>query len=481
MKKYLGNDESNHSPEGFFNTGDLVSLKDNSIHYIGREKRDFFKDGFGVKVPVNSIRTYYKKLHVIAEHVEYFPLKDTPGLAALIFIKEDSVPEGIILDPALLKSFTGLMESLHIQLSKHLEAFEYRHRLISRFTVINAKVPCTVKGNPSGFKISTDYKDTIGKLTDTFILKKFIIDLEPCSGNTSSFTKYHNPHIGQLLSALSLDKTFHRGKKDSLYTYSNGEEIEVLDMTGGYGSNLLGHNNEEIKNTASTFLKQDLVPLSDQGSLQKHAGLLAEKLNLIVGRLTGASYNVIFGSTGSEAVEVAIHHALFEWRKKVEDLKHMQYQRYGAEASDLLKEVWKSNEARLSDTSVHIIALKSSFHGSSSGARSLLANTKKREAFKNILGISPVFIDDQSEDWNEQLEKELNARTVRLHEVVYHENEFIRRELNISTIIAAIAEPVIGEGGIRIADAEVIKSLSTCDYPLIMDEIQCGLGRCGSF
>ena len=201
----------------------------------------------------------------------------------------------------------------------------------------------------------------------------------------------------------------------------------------------------------------------------------------MVGKITGHSYTTIFGSTGSEAVEIALHHALFEWKKKIEYLEQSQYQRYGAEAANLLKDVWESNKAILAKTRVHVIALKNSFHGSTSGSRSLLANTEKREAFKNILGISPIFIDDMSARWDEQLEKEVESKTVKLQEVVYRNKKYTRRDVNVRTIIASIAEPILGEGGIRQVNPKFLKSLENFDFPLIMDEIQCGLGRCGSF
>ena len=40
----------------FYNTGDIVELdSENSICYVGRDKIDFIKDGFGVKISYNFI------------------------------------------------------------------------------------------------------------------------------------------------------------------------------------------------------------------------------------------------------------------------------------------------------------------------------------------------------------------------------------------------------------------------------------------
>ncbi|MDE3246999.1 MAG: aminotransferase class III-fold pyridoxal phosphate-dependent enzyme, partial [Acidobacteriota bacterium] len=51
---------------------------------------------------------------------------------------------------------------------------------------------------------------------------------------------------------------------------------------------------------------------------------------------------------------------------------------------------------------------------------------------------------------------------------------------SFNRIIAAIAEPVRGEGGVAVADRRMLEELAAQSFPLILDEIQCGLGRCGS-
>jgi len=47
------------------------------------------------------------------------------------------------------------------------------------------------------------------------------------------------------------------------------------------------------------------------------------------------------------------------------------------------------------------------------------------------------------------------------------------------SVIAAIVEPVLGEGGVRIINDQFLNKLSMEEFPLISDEIQCGLGRTG--
>ena len=55
--------------------------------------------------------------------------------------------------------------------------------------------------------------------------------------------------------------------------------------------------------------------------------------------------------------------------------------------------------------------------------------------------------------------------------------------LNAETVAAVIVEPVQGEGGVRVLDAEFLRGLRDMtrarDIALIFDEVQCGLGRTG--
>ena len=51
-------------------------------------------------------------------------------------------------------------------MNKNLEPFEYRHRMVNRFTIINSAFPKTVKGNPSSFRMIS-LTANIGKLYHT--------------------------------------------------------------------------------------------------------------------------------------------------------------------------------------------------------------------------------------------------------------------------------------------------------------------------
>ncbi len=103
-----------------------------------------------------------------------------------------------------------------------------------------------------------------------------------------------------------------------------------------------------------------------------------------------------------------------------------------------------------------IIAMNHSFHGRSMGALSVTGTPKYREPFGTLSGI--VFAD-------------------------YNDYGDIAAKVTKKTC-AIIMETVQGEGGLYPADAEFLKKIrALCDERgilLILDEIQCGMGRTGT-
>nr|WP_321411747.1 aminotransferase class III-fold pyridoxal phosphate-dependent enzyme [uncultured Carboxylicivirga sp.] len=469
-------------PVGYFETGDVVSLKtDNLIYYEGRKKSDFIKDGFGVKIPIKVLYGYYQPLESVSKHIEFFPIKGIAGLAALLFIDENKLERGKVVEKRIIDKYSARITEINNRLSSTLEPFEFRHRTIIRFVLINDIVPATVKGNVSRFLLRKHYSKEISSLTEIFTNGEIINFVKNKEEQVTSFSYYHNPRMGEMLKALGMDYTYHRAKKDSLFTMKNDEEVEILDFTGGFGTNLLGHNNSQLKETLSDFISHDQIPLSDQGSIQRPIGELAQKLNDIVGKSTGKVFNVLFGSTGSEAVELALHHAYLEWVNQFDKIKENQYRQFGAEAGSLLSEIWDENYTIIKETKPSFISLKEGFHGHTLGSRNFLGNNKKRQKFSAILGFNTIFIDDKAEDWKERLEEAIGVYTIQLKQIVYRNKELIVEKFAFDSVVGAIAEPIVGEGGIRCVDYNVLQQLSEYSFPLIIDEIQSGLGRSGSF
>lgn len=481
-KSILGEPSVAEGGLGFLDTGDIVRLSDGGrLIYEGRQGRDFFKDGFGVKIPLASIALHYAALHREASHVEYFPLKNSPGLAVLIFGKNDPSGGQAVPDAAALRKFTRLVAECNTHLFRTLEPFEFRHRAIRRLALADGPVPRTDKGSVSRSRIESGYARIIEALKDPQASRPGVETIGDEPQALDPFTRFLNPYVGRMLSGLKMDLTYHRAQQDSLFTFEDGREIEVLDLVGGYGSNLLGHNNEELKEAAVSFLSAGGIPLAGQGSIQAQAGDLAEELADTVGEITGRDYKVLFGSSGSEAVEIALHHAALEWRAKIDKMEQQQFQQYGDVAGQACSLIWRDNRRSLEAVPLQVITLKGAFHGNSSGPRSLLGNDEQRSLFGNITGLKRAAIDDQAADWSEQIDRVLEEAKTPIRRIVACEGGWHIEETAVSTVAAAIAEPIVGEGGVREVRPDVLRRLGQFDFPLIVDEIQCGLGRSGSF
>lgn len=107
-------------------------------------------------------------------------------------------------------------------------------------------------------------------------------------------------------------------------------------------------------------------------------------------------------------------------------------------------------------TDHEIIAMNHSFHGRSIGALSVTGNPHYQEAFKPLMG-GVKFSD-------------------------FNDLDSVKAQVNDKTC-AIILETVQGEGGIYPADKEFLEGVKAIcekkDILLILDEIQCGMGRTG--
>ena len=130
----------------------------------------------------------------------------------------------------------------------------------------------------------------------------------------------------------------------------------------------------------------------------------------------------------------------------------------GAEAVEgAIKAARKYAYLKDGTTDHEIIAMEHSFHGRTMGALSVTGNPKYREAFEPMIG---------------------NIRFAKM-------NDFESVLANVTDKTCAILfETVQGEGGIYPATEEFLKKVRTLcderDILLILDEIQCGMGRTGT-
>ncbi|GFI24525.1 acetylornithine aminotransferase [Lachnospiraceae bacterium] len=144
--------------------------------------------------------------------------------------------------------------------------------------------------------------------------------------------------------------------------------------------------------------------------------------------------------------------------KKISGMDRIFFTNSGAEAVEgALKAARKYAFLRDSHTNHDIIAMNHSFHGRTMGALSVTGNVHYREAFEPLIG-NVKFAD-------------------------FNNFESVKAQVTDKTC-AIIFETVQGEGGIYPATEAFIKQVrALCDERdilLILDEIQCGMGRTGT-
>lgn len=208
-------------------------------------------------------------------------------------------------------------------------------------------------------------------------------------------------------------------KGDGVYLYDMDGK-KYLDFAAGIAVFALGYNNKEYNDA----LKAQIDKILHTSNLyyNKPAIEAAEKIVK-----TSGMKKVFFTNSGTEAIEGALKVA-----------------RKYAYNKDNTKEY-------------EIIAMNHSFHGRSQGALSVTGNAKYQEGFVPK-GCTAVFAN-------------------------FNDLEDVKSKITDKTC-GIICEVVQGEGGIYPADPEFLKGLrALCDEHdilLIFDEVQCGMGRCGS-
>lgn len=143
--------------------------------------------------------------------------------------------------------------------------------------------------------------------------------------------------------------------------------------------------------------------------------------------------------------------------KKASGMDRVFFTNSGAEAVEgAIKAARKYAYLKDGTTDHEIIAMEHSFHGRTMGALSVTGNPKYREAFEPGIG---------------------NIRFAEMNDF-----DSVMRQVTYKTC-AILFETVQGEGGIYPAQEEFLKRVrALCDERdilLILDEIQCGMGRSG--
>ena len=209
---------------------------------------------------------------------------------------------------------------------------------------------------------------------------------------------------------------FDKGQGSWLYT-KDGDCY--LDMGAGIAVNALGHSNPELIG-ALTFQASKLWHVSNLYEIPEQrrlADLLVE-----------ASFadNVFFTNSGTESCELAVKMVRKYWYEKGQENR------------------------------VEIITFEGSFHGRSSAGIAAAGGEKLTKGFGPML---PGFV-----------------------HLPWSNHDAIEAAINEDTA-AILIEPIQGEGGIRCLPDECLKGLRILcdehDILLMVDEVQCGIGRTG--
>ena len=206
-------------------------------------------------------------------------------------------------------------------------------------------------------------------------------------------------------------------KGDGIWLYSDSGD-KFLDCASGIAVNILGHCNKKLVKVLTEQAK-NLWHTSNLYRVENQ-----EKLAKLLVENTFAD-KVFFTNSGTEAIECAIKMARV-YHSKLNQERH------------------------------EILSFDGCFHGRSMAAISTSNSDKMKEGFGPLIpGCKSLSFNDR-----DALYQNITDKTA-----------------------AVIVEPIQGEGGIRSFSSEILKLIrSLCDDTgalLIIDEIQCGLGRSG--
>jgi len=205
-------------------------------------------------------------------------------------------------------------------------------------------------------------------------------------------------------------------KAEGIYLYAPDGK-RYIDMISGIGVSNIGHRHPHVVEAIKRQLDKHLHVMVYGEFIQHAPNALAQKL---VGLLPPALNCCYFVNSGTEANEGALKLA----------------KRYTGRTE--------------------IISFKKSYHGSTHGSLSVSGNEVKKRAFRPLLPDVRFITFNHAE--------ELNTITTKT--------------------ACVIVETIQGDAGVRIPDKHYVKAMrKRCDETgalLILDEIQCGMGRTGT-
>ena len=204
-------------------------------------------------------------------------------------------------------------------------------------------------------------------------------------------------------------------RAEGIYLYGPDGKI-YMDMISGIGVSNIGHRHPHVIKAIKDQLDKHLHVMVFGEYIQSSPNALAKKLTSLLPPSLNCCY---FVNSGTEANEAALK---------------------------LAKRITGRTE---------IVSCKKSYHGSTHGSLSVSGNEVKKQAFR------PLLPDVKFIEFNNSTDlKEITNRTS-----------------------CVIMETVQGDAGVRIPDKDYLQAVrkrcSETGAKLILDEIQCGMGRTG--
>jgi putrescine aminotransferase len=245
----------------------------------------------------------------------------------------------------------------------------------------------------------------------------------PYEETVELFREHINPGLVSLLEMGEYTTINPQSARGAVITSTTGEEI--LDFVSSYGALNLGHNHPRVIKAMQDVQNQQRVDLSKE-LLSPYTAFLAHNLSLL---LPKELRQVYFCNSGTEAVEAALKLAsrCFQGKRPV------------------------------------FIYAENALHGKTIGALSVTGSARLREYFPTMPAQSMVYGDSDA------LKRLLDAN--------------IRDK--VQQVAAVILEPIQGEAGVIIPPDGYLREIrQLCDeygVLLILDEIQTGIGRTGTF
>lgn len=231
--------------------------------------------------------------------------------------------------------------------------------------------------------------------------------------------RHINPAFVKMVRTIGFDRGYVRGEGEWLF---DGQGRRYLDLLTGWGMFALGRNHPRVRSILEQVLSRDMPNLVRM-DCSLLAGLVAEKLAYhACADSDRALSRVFFCNSGTESIEAAIKFARCHTRKP------------------------------------RILFCDHAFHGLTVGSLSVNGSDFFRERFGELMpGTSKVPFNNLAE---------------------------LERELHTKNVAAFVVEPVQGKTCEVAADGYLAEAARLCHKAgalLVVDEVQCGLGRTGKW